>query len=227
MTADNSKRALWTFKDWSTWPERQRARTMNSLSGFKSATLVGTVNDQGQHNLSIVSSVVHLGSSPALLGMVLRPPGDNAHTYKNIMSNKECTFNHINSGIFKQAHQTSARYPADISEFNAVGLTPWLPSLPNWSAPAVLEAQIRMGLRLTEDIALPNGCRFMVCALEWAEVPVATKAPDGYLSIEHAGSLTVSGLDGYHQTQALGRLSYAKVDETTTIQKDILQGWND
>ena len=34
----------WTREDLDAWPSRKRARTINSLSGFKSATLVGTVD---------------------------------------------------------------------------------------------------------------------------------------------------------------------------------------
>ena len=45
---------------------RRRAAFMNSVSGFKSANLVGTVNAKGQTNLAIMSSAVHLGSSPPL-----------------------------------------------------------------------------------------------------------------------------------------------------------------
>ena len=54
---------------------RRRAAFINSLSGFKSANLVGTVNAKGQTNLAIMSSAVHLGSSPhcwhSLLGPVV------------------------------------------------------------------------------------------------------------------------------------------------------------
>ena len=114
----------WTREDLDAWPSRKRARTVNSLSGFKSATLVGSVDLNGVHNLSVVSSVVHLGSNPAQMGMVLRPPGDDAHTYKNLMATGQCTFSHIGVDWVAKAHQCSARYPADVSEFDAVGLTP-------------------------------------------------------------------------------------------------------
>jgi len=200
---------------------------MNSLSGFKSATLVGTTDGRGQHNLSIVSSVVHLGSSPALMGMVLRPPGVNAHTYKNLLETKQCSFNHVNSTIFKQAHQCSARYPEEVSEFEAVGLTPWLPNDTSWRAPAVAEAHVRMGLTLHEDIPLPNGCRFMVCALEWVTLPKEVESADGYIAISNADTLTISGLDGYHQTKPLGRLSYAKVNHPLEMRADLMEGWED
>ena len=85
----------WSLAELNTWPSRKRARTVNSLSGFKSATLVGTSTPHGVHNLSVVSSVVHLGSNPAQMGMVLRPPGVDAHTYKNLKATGQCTFNHM------------------------------------------------------------------------------------------------------------------------------------
>ena len=52
---------------------RYRAQLVNSLSGFKSANLIGTRNKQNHNNLAIFSSVVHLGSSPALVGFITRP----------------------------------------------------------------------------------------------------------------------------------------------------------
>ncbi|MBL93283.1 MAG: flavin oxidoreductase [Myxococcales bacterium] len=228
MNENKNKRSFWISTDWEQWPERERARTMNSLSGFKSANLVGTSDKHGLSNLSMVSSVVHLGSSPALLGMVLRPPGaNNAHTYKNLISTGQCTYSHVNEAIFLKAHQCSARYPKEVSEFDAVGLTPWLPPGIDWQAPAVAEANIRMGLQLSEDIPLPNGCRFMVCALQWVELPTDACASDGYIAIDQAESLTISGLDGYHQTTSLGRLSYAKVDQPVQVITDRLKGWED
>ena len=35
---------------------------------------------------------------------------------------------------------------------------------------------------------------------------------DGFIDIEKAGSMTVSGLDSYHKTNRIARLSYAKSD---------------
>ena len=54
-------------KDLSAMTSRQRATLVNSLSGFKSANLVGTADAAGSTNLAIMSSAVHLGSHP--------PPG--------------------------------------------------------------------------------------------------------------------------------------------------------
>ena len=194
----------WTREDLERWPSRKRARTVNSLSGFKSATLVGSADLQGVHNLSVVSSVVHLGSSPAQMGMVLRPPGDEAHTYKNLMATGQCTFNHIGVAWVAQAHQCSARYPAEVSEFEAVGLTPCGVE-GTWKAPAVSEARVRMGLTLAEDMVLPNRCHFMVLDVQWVEVDGRAVAEDGYVDLGRAGTTAISGLDGYHDTTHMGR----------------------
>jgi hypothetical protein len=44
---------------------------------------------------------------------------------------------------------------------------------------------------------------------------------DGFLDLEKAESLTCSGLDSYHKTIQLDRLSYAKPDkELTSIKKN-------
>ena len=216
----------WTLAELNRWPSRKRARAVNSLSGFKSATLVGTSDAQGVHNLSVVSSVVHLGSSPAQMGMVLRPPGVDAHTYKNIKATGQCTFNHIGVEWVAKAHQCSARYPEEVSEFDAVGLTPCAVE-GTWKAPAVEESRVRMGLTLAEDIILPNACHFMVFDVRWVEVDSTAVAEDGYVDLVTAGSATISGLDGYHATTHLGRLSYAKPDRPVEVLHDVLTGWDD
>ena len=216
----------WTLAELNAWPSRKRARAVNSLSGFKSATLVGTSDAQGVHNLSVVSSVVHLGSNPAQMGMVMRPPGVNAHTYKNIKATGQCTFNHIGVEWVAKAHQCSARYPEDASEFDAVGLTP-CGIEGAWKAPAVEESRVRMGLTLAEDIILPNACHFMVFDVRWVEVDSTVVAEDGYVDLGRAGSATISGLDGYHSTTHLGRLSYAKPDRPVEVLHDVLTGWDD
>ena len=51
----------------------KRLNLINSVSGIKSANLIGTQSSDGYSNLAVFSSVVHLGSNPAYLGFVLRP----------------------------------------------------------------------------------------------------------------------------------------------------------
>ena len=126
-------------------PRRQRVRLVNALSGFKSINLIGTTNDAGVNNLSIISSVVHLGSDPALLGMVMRTPVDRergSHTYWNIRETGCYTINHVPVSHSLQAHQVSARYSEETSEFEAVGFTPVYRC--GFQAPAVEESPVRI-----------------------------------------------------------------------------------
>lgn len=212
-------------EDVLTWESRKRARFVNSLSGFKSATLIGTYDSEFGSNLSIVSSVVHLGSTPPMMGFVLRPPGKDAHTYKNIKKTGICTFNHVNDRIIEQAHQTSARYPRETSEFEEVGLTPaWIDG---WMAPCVEESRVKMGLTLIDDIELTNGCRFMTCEVNWFDVESTGLCEDGFVDLNQLGGVTISGLDGYHGTPKIFRLSYAKTNLELKKMLNFDDGWDD
>ncbi|WP_367997822.1 hypothetical protein [Tenacibaculum soleae] len=61
---------------------------MNSISGYKPANLIATKSEDGVTNLAVFSSVVHYGSSPAILGFVLRPTTVARNTYDNIKKNR-------------------------------------------------------------------------------------------------------------------------------------------
>ena len=211
-------------------PHRKRGRLVNALSGFKSVNLIGTTNDDGIHNLSIVSSVVHLGSDPALLGMVLRPPVDRergSHTYWNIRETGCYTINHVPCTHTVQAHQVSARYPESKSEFEAVGFTPIYRC--GFDAPAVKESPVRIGLERVDEWEIPqNRCRFVVGQIRWVEFPEDAFAADGYLDIESLGVAAMSSLDGYHRTDKIYRLAYAKPEVYPPgVMQDFKAGWRD
>ncbi len=188
---------------------RKRALFINSLSGFKSANLVGTADTHGRTNLAIVSSVVHLGSDPALLAMIMRPHTVPRGTLENISETGIYTINHVNLDIYQQAHQTSARYPDDISEFNEVGLTEqWEP---NFIAPFVKESAIKMGMKFRERHHLKiNGTELIIGEIQSVDFPEEYWSQDGFLDLEKSQSVALSSLDTYHQTQKLESLSYAK-----------------
>lgn len=82
-----------------TLDSRTRAHFINSLSGFKSANLIGSQDHQGHTNLSIVSSVFHLGANPALVGMIIRPHSVPRHTFENILQTGFYTINQVNQAI--------------------------------------------------------------------------------------------------------------------------------
>lgn len=211
-------------------PRRKRGRLVNALSGFKSVNLIGTTSDNGIHNLSIVSSVVHLGSDPALLGMVMRPPVDRergSHTYWNIRETGCYTINHVPFTHTVQAHQVSARYLESKSEFEAVGFTPIYRC--GFDAPAVKESPVRIGLERVDEWEIPqNRCRFVVGQIRWVEFPEEAFAADGYLDIESLGVAAMSSLDGYHRTDKIHRLAYAKPDVyPPEAMQDFKAGWKD
>lgn len=193
---------------------KARAAFMNSLSGFKSASLIGTTDSQGNTNLAIFSSVVHLGSSPALIGFINRPDSTSRHTLDNIIETNCFTINHINSAIYRKAHQTAARYPKSISEFDATGLTTEFRSL--IKAPYVKESNIKYGLEFVEKHELKiNGTLLIIGKVVEIIIPENCLMPQGGIDIEKADTVTISGLDAYYSTHLLSRLSYAKPDKMT------------
>jgi flavin reductase (DIM6/NTAB) family NADH-FMN oxidoreductase RutF len=188
--------------------QRKRATLINTLSGFKSANLIGTISETGLTNLCMISSVVHVGSDPPLLGFIIRPITVTRHTYENILSTREFTINHVNTKIFKQAHQTSARYER-ISEFEACGLTEEFTS--SGKAPFVKESHIKIRLSLAHEIPIElNGTQLLIGKITEVIIPENIFSEDGFMDIEKAETITISGLDTYHKTTKLARLSYAK-----------------
>lgn len=186
-----------------------RTNFVNSLSGFKSANLVGTISNEGKTNLAIFSSIIHIGANPPLIGMLVRPASVPRHTYTNIKETTFFTINHINKEIYKKAHQTSARYDKNISEFDECGLTPEYTE--TIKAPYVKESTIKIGCRFVEEHEIKlNETIFIVGEILEVILPDDIVAKDGFVDIEKAGTIAISGLDSYHLTDRISRLSYAK-----------------
>jgi len=186
-----------------------RTTLVNSLSGFKSANLIGTISLERKTNLAIFSSVIHVGANPPLIGFLMRPVSVERHTYTNIKEVNYFTINHINKDIFKQAHQTSARYEKDVSELDACGLTPEYTQ--TIKAPYVKESKIKIGCRFVEEQEIKsNGTIFIVGEIIEAIIPDDVLMKDGYVDIEKAGTIAISNLDSYHETKRIARLAYAK-----------------
>lgn len=202
----------WQRHDIEKLSERYRAQLINGLSGFKSANLIGTQDQQKRTNLSIVSSVFHLGSHPPLMGFIIRPDSVRRDTIENLRINPFFTINHVQESIYKQAHQTSARYSKEQSEFEHCGLTPEY--INDFTAPFVKESRIKMGLKMLREEKIPeNGTLLIIAEIQSVVIPKDCLREDGSLHLEKAGTIAVSGLDQYHQTTTLSRLSYAKVDK--------------
>ena len=199
--------------DIDTLEQRYRGNLINCLSGFKPAVLVGTKSTEGQTNLAIFSNLLHLGANPALLGLLVRPApaGTERHTWENIVATQHFTVNHVNEAIVPQAHQTSARYPRETSEFSATGLTPeWLADYP---APFVAEATVKLGLRLIDqhhyDI---NHTTLLIGEVQTIHLPSEILREDGSLDLTQEHAVAACGLDSYHTTGTGCRYRYAKPD---------------
>lgn len=205
-----------TSPEWEQRDRRWRATFVNSLSGFKSAALLGTRSAVGLENVSIFSQILHLGAAPALLGIVFRPDSVERHTLSNLRDTKQATLNLIPSEHAAAAHQTSARYSEELSEFKGAGLTPVY--LNGFESPFVRECPVRAALSLAEEHLLSiNGTILVICKLLWAEVPAEITHADGYVDLGRAGILTTNGLDAYHSTKLLGRYAYAKADQAPRL----------
>jgi len=193
-------------------PSRYRAQVINSLSGFKSANLIGTHNEQHINNLAIFSSVFHLGASPALVGFITRPDSVERHTLENIKQTKHYTINQVGESFWQSAHQTSANYPAAECEFIKTGLTPY--KVEGINAPFVKESQLKYALTLQEIIPIQlNGTLLVIGKITDIICDEKAIKNDGYIDIESLNTVSISGLDSYHTSQRLTRVSYAKPEE--------------
>lgn len=196
---------------------RYRAKFINSLSGFKSVNLIGTQDLNEQSNLAIFSSVVHLGASPALVGFVMRPDNGARHTLNNIINTTQYTINQVSTDFYHGAHQTSARYTQEQSEFIQSGLsTEYIDGV---IAPFVKESRLRYAVTLKEIIPITfNNTQFIIGEITHVICDESAIKDDGYIDIEALETVAVSGLDSYHTSKRLSRLSYAK---TGTFTNDI------
>jgi len=196
-----------------TWDRFFRANFINSLTGFKSVNLIGTADAKGNTNLGIFSSIVHIGSNPPYIGYINRPVEAAPHTIANIRETKFYTINHINPDIVEKAHQTSAKYPAEISEFDAVGLTPQFSN--GIKAPFVKESKIKYALELEEIVPIQWNNTFLVIGRVLFVVleDGIVSARDGYLHLDKARTICSNGMDGYYSTELIDRFTYAKPDK--------------
>jgi len=192
-----------------TWERFYRANFINSLTGFKSASLIGTINQKGQTNLGIFSSLVHIGSDPALVGYINRPLKAAPHTLANIQATGVYTVNHIHPCFIEQAHQTSAKYPDEVSEFDEVGLTPEF--LEYIQAPFVKESKVKYALTLEEIIPIKLNDTFLVIGrLQQVKIEENIVTQDGFLELAKASTICSNGIDGYYSTQLIDRYQYAR-----------------
>lgn len=191
---------------------RYRATFINSLGGFKTPVLIGTSDKSGNPNLAIFNSLIHIGANPPLVGFIVRPDSVDRHTLQNILETGVFTINHVKEEFYKKAHQTSARYAKEQSEFKEVGLTEEYDE--NFSAPFVKESSVKIALDFVEKIDLTiNGTILMIGKIKFVNLPSNCIQADGFVDLNMAESIVSAGLDSYYKTTPIARLSYAKPDK--------------
>ena len=190
---------------------------INSLSGYKSVNLVGTIDSNKRTNLAIFNTIINVSTTPPLIGMLIKPPSTPRHTLNNIQETGFYTINHIGPTFYHKAHQTAARYSQDDkSEFDIVGLTPYYSKA--IIAPYVTESIVKFGVKMTEKHEIKgNGAVFIVGEVIEVILPKKFVLSDGFIDIGAAATITSSGLDTYYTTRKIARLSYAKPGNDLTI----------
>ena len=189
-----------------------RLKIINSVTGIKPGNLIGTTNKNKNTNLAVFSSIIHLGSNPALLGFISRPTTDDVgHTLNNIKQTGYYTINHIHSEFVKKAHYTSAKFPSNVSEFSACGLSEEY--IDGFKAPFVKESTFKIGMRFKEVIDIKaNGTVLVIGEIEQLIFPDSAFL-DGEIDLEASGGIGISGLNTYYALRKIESYPYAKLNE--------------
>ena len=189
-----------------------RLNLINSITGFKSANLIGSVDTDGNENLAVFSSITHLGSNPALVGLVLRPTTVPRHTYENILNTGCYTVNAVTNELKARAHFTSAKFDKVQSEFDKCALTAEYHK--GFAAPFVKESPIQLGLSLEEDIEIKtNNTRLLVGKIQVINIDGNAIHPNGMVDLASLNVQTISGLNRYHSPDTGAIFPYARTNE--------------
>ncbi len=190
-------------------PQRYRANFINSLSGIRQAVLVGTKSANGQTNLAIFNSLMHIGANPPLYGLLFRPDTVRRDTLSNILDSGTYTLNFVRSVDYPRAHQTSAKYEQDVSEFQAAGFTEEYHD--GFAAPFVCDAVVQIGMKFEQriDIAL-NGTILIIGSIHYVRLPDPMISEEGLVDLSMGDVLACSGLYQYYKVSEIGRLPYAR-----------------
>ncbi len=193
-----------------------RINLINSCSGYKSANLIGTKSSEGISNVAVFSSITHIGSNPALLGFFLRPTTVIRNTYDNIKETGVYTINHIHESILEEAHHTSAKYDASISEFDRTALEEVYKD--SFSAPFVYNAPVQIAMTYVEEYHIKaNNTVLLIGEIKDLYINDNLLDKDGFLNLSQAKIAAINGLNGYSIPQLKTRLDYQRPKDSLEI----------
>ncbi len=182
-----------------------RLNFINSVTGIKPANLIGSKSKNGKENLAIFSSVVHLGSNPALLGFVIRPQHKKkSHTFLNIQETQYFTINSITKSFYKKAHLTSSKILE--SEFDVFNIDKEY--IEDFNAPFVKKSPLKIGMRIENLVNLPNGCKLIIGSIELISIIDSYLDSAGKIDLDQSDIVGISGLNSYYSLSFLDYLPY-------------------
>lgn len=186
--------------------KKYRISLVNSISGFKSANLIGSIDKKDHTNLAIFNSVMHIGANPPLLGFILRPITVPRHTYQNIKETGVYTINYINSEMIDRAHQTGAKYEKEESEFVECGFEERY--YKDFEAPFVAESNIKLGMQFKEELPIEsNGTRLIVGEIKHIIVEDEVFLREsGAIDLIASNATAIAGLDTYFAPHFIKKL---------------------
>ena len=188
-----------------------RLNLINSITGIKPANLIGSISKEGHSNLAIFSSVIHLGSNPALIGFITRPNnGVRRDTLNNILETNFYTINHIHENFIEQSHKTSGKYKKDVSEFNMCNLTE--DYLSDFPAPFLNESKIKMGLKLKNIVDIPdNQTKLIIGSVEHIFIDEIALEDNGDINLQIINDIGIGGLNNYYKLEKIAHYPYFRV----------------
>lgn len=187
---------------------------INSCTGYKSANLIATKSIDGDTNVAVFSSITHLGSSPALIGFIMRPTTVPRDTYKNIMETGYFTVNHITVDMIADAHHTSANYDTGVSEFDKTNLIEEYKE--NFPIPFVKGSPVQLYCKFVNEYFIKeNDTIHVIASIEHLFFEEELQHKDSWLQLDKANVITLNGLDGYCLPKLVDRFKYARKDQPT------------
>ncbi|MDF1673725.1 MAG: DUF2452 domain-containing protein [Vicingaceae bacterium] len=204
---------IFTQQKIENWDKVFRLKMINSITGYKGVNLIGTQSNEGILNLGLFSSVFHISSNPALIGIMIRPHTVPRHTLENIRLTKEFTINQVQAKFVKQAHFASANWDKEESEFDQCNFKAEF--VDGISAPFVSECDLKFACRLEEELHLKSyNSILLVGSIIYGDVSDECINDDGQLDLEKINSVCVTGLNQYSFPKKLKYLPYARVEDT-------------
>lgn len=126
---------------------------------------ISTQSQQGIDNLAPYSFFSVASSNPPILTVtqINAQTENDKDTLRNLKETNECVINIVSEALAEQMNETCAQFPANISEFEAVGVTACRSQ--QVKAKSVSEAKVRYECRLREVVTLseqPGGGKLIL-----------------------------------------------------------------